>query len=264
MFGMATLSLDLRERILSAYDKGDGHRDQIARRFCVSEGMVKKLIQQRRHLGDIRPQHHRSGRKPKILATHRQAIRKNLAAKPDLTLEELRDAVGLECTIQALHYALVDMGLTYKKTLRASEQDRDDIVKARRQWRRRQNRFDPNRLVFLDESGAQTNMTRLRGRAGRGKRVNAAAPCGRWASTTMIGSIRLDGTTTCMTIAGATDTEVFRAYVGEITLSGVAKGGHRDHGQPRGSQKCGDFGSDRRRRSRGVVPAGLFAGVQSN
>ena len=57
-------------------------------------------------------------------------------------------------------------------------------------------------------------MTRLRGRAGRGKRVNAAAPCGRWASTTMIGSIRLDGTTTCMTIAGATDTEVFRAYVG--------------------------------------------------
>jgi transposase len=115
MFGMATLSLDLRERILSAYDKGDGTRDQIARRFCVSEGMVKKLIQQRRHLGDIRPQHHRSGRKPKILATHRQAIRKNLAAKPDLTLEELRDAVGLECTIQALHYVLVDMGLTYKK-----------------------------------------------------------------------------------------------------------------------------------------------------
>ncbi len=45
--------------------------------------MVKKLIRQRRHLGDIRPQHHRSGRKPKILATHRQTIRKNLAAKPD-------------------------------------------------------------------------------------------------------------------------------------------------------------------------------------
>ena len=115
MEGMATLSLDLRERILSAYDKGDGTRDQIARRFCVSEGMVKKLIQQRRHLGDIRPQHHRSGRKPKILATHRQAIRKNLKAKPDLTLEELREVVGLECSIQALHYVLASMGLTYKK-----------------------------------------------------------------------------------------------------------------------------------------------------
>jgi len=115
MIGMATLSLDLRERILTAYDNGEGTRDQIARRFCVSEGMVKKLIQQRRRLGDIRPQHHRSGRKPKILATHRQAIRKHLRVKPDLTLEELRDAVGLQCTIPALHYVLVDMGLTYKK-----------------------------------------------------------------------------------------------------------------------------------------------------
>ena len=72
MASMATLSLDLRERILSAYDNGEGTRDQIARRFCVSEGMVKKLNQQRRHLGDIRPQHHRSGRKPKILAAHRR------------------------------------------------------------------------------------------------------------------------------------------------------------------------------------------------
>ncbi len=77
--------------------------------------MIKKLIQQRRHLGDIRPQHHRSGRKPKILATHRQVIRQNLKAKPDLTLEELREVVGLECSIQALHYVLAGMGLTHKK-----------------------------------------------------------------------------------------------------------------------------------------------------
>lgn len=59
-------------------------------------------------------------------------------------------------------------------------------------------------------------MTRLRGRSKRGKRLHAAAPCGRWRSTTMISSMRLDGTTTCMTIAGATDTEVFRAYVKEV------------------------------------------------
>ena len=112
---MATLSLDLRERILTAYDKGDVTREQIARRFCVSLGMVKKLIQQRRRLGDIRAQHHRSGRKPKILSSHRQAMREALEAKPDLTLEELRDIVGLDCTIPALHYVLEDMGLTYKK-----------------------------------------------------------------------------------------------------------------------------------------------------
>ncbi len=99
MFGMATLSLDLRERILSAYDKGDSTRDQIARRFLRFEGMVKKLsnnggISVISDHGNIIARSYR-----KILATHRQAIRKNLAAKPNLTLEELRDAVGLECTV---------------------------------------------------------------------------------------------------------------------------------------------------------------------
>lgn len=59
-------------------------------------------------------------------------------------------------------------------------------------------------------------MTRLRGRAPRGRRLHAAAPCGRWQSTTMISSVRLDGTTACMTIAGATDKEVFRTYVEKV------------------------------------------------
>ena len=52
---MTTISMDLRQRILKAYDRGDTTREQVARRFEVSVGMVKKLIQQRRHAGDIAP-----------------------------------------------------------------------------------------------------------------------------------------------------------------------------------------------------------------
>jgi len=59
-------------------------------------------------------------------------------------------------------------------------------------------------------------MTRLRGRAPRGRRLLAKAPHGHWRTTTMISSVRLDGTTACMTIEGATDTAVFQAYVREI------------------------------------------------
>jgi transposase len=92
------------------------------------------------------------------------------------------------------------------------------VKKGRRGWRRQQPKLDPARLVFIDESGAKTNMTRLRGRAPRGERLHASAPCGRWESTTMISSVRLDGSTACMTIEGATNTEVFRAYVKEILL----------------------------------------------
>lgn len=111
---MRTFSLDLRERILAAYDNKEGTREDIAKRFRVSLGMVKKLLQQRRRLGDLRPQHHRSGRKPK-LAEHHAALRAQLIENPDLTLQELRSALGLQCSLPAIHYALAALGLTYKK-----------------------------------------------------------------------------------------------------------------------------------------------------
>lgn len=120
---MATLSLDLRQRILSAYDRGDSTRGQVARRFEVSEGMVKKLLAQRKQSGDISPQHHRSGRKPKIQSSHRRQLKNLVSQEPDLTLEELRSRLGLDCTIQAIHYVLVDMGISYKKR-RSVQQNR--------------------------------------------------------------------------------------------------------------------------------------------
>lgn len=67
-------------------------------------------------------------------------------------------------------------------------------------------------------------MTRLRGRALRGRRVHASAPCGRWRTTTMISSVRLDGTTACMTIDSPTDTEVFRTCVAEVLCPTLRKG----------------------------------------
>lgn len=114
---MKTLSLDLRQRILDSYDQEDATRTQIAKRFRVSLGMVKKLIQQRRHTGDIGSLHHRCGRKPLIVESHRKQMSKLLGSKPDMTLKELREALGLECSLPAIHYVLHSMGLTYKKRL---------------------------------------------------------------------------------------------------------------------------------------------------
>jgi len=112
---MKTLSVDLRERIVAAYDRGDRTRAQIAARYDVSEGMVKKLLQQRRHTGDLAPRHRFSGAKPKITPTHQQHLRRLVRDHPDMTLEELRDALGVACTPQAVHYVLQKMGLPLKK-----------------------------------------------------------------------------------------------------------------------------------------------------
>ena len=78
--------------------------------------------------------------------------------------------------------------------------------------------------MFLDESAAKTNLTRLRGRAPRGERVHDRAPAGHWCVTTMIGSVRLDGTTACMTIEEATDTDIFRAYVQHVLIPTLRPG----------------------------------------
>ena len=83
----------------------------------------------------------------------------------------------------------------------------------REEWRTQQGALDLTRLVFLDESGAKTNMTRLRGRALGGRRLVDSAPHGHWCTTTIIGAVRLDGSTACMTVDGPTDTDIFREYV---------------------------------------------------
>ena len=98
------------------------------------------------------------------------------------------------------------------------------MARSRRRWHRRQGGLDPTRLVFIDESAAKTNLTRLRGRAPRGERLVCHAPHGHWRTTTMISSVRLDGTSACLTIEGATDTEVFQAYVREVLVPSLRVG----------------------------------------
>jgi transposase len=112
---MRTISLDLRERILASYDQKEGTREEIAHRFRVSLGMVKKLLQRRRQGEDIGPRYHRCGLKPGKVAAQSQTFRQLLSRKPDMTLEELRRATALDCTLPAIHYVLEKMGLTYKK-----------------------------------------------------------------------------------------------------------------------------------------------------
>ena len=112
---MKTITLEVRERILKSYAQPGRTRSEVATWFGVSVGMVKKLLQQRRQIGDVAPQHHRAGRKPMITLAHRKRFQTLLQEQPDLTLAELRTATGLTCSLPAIFYVLSDLGLTYKK-----------------------------------------------------------------------------------------------------------------------------------------------------
>ena len=91
-------------------------------------------------------------------------------------------------------------------------------------WQKAQPLMNPERLVFIDESGAKTNMTRLYGRAKSGQRALDDAPSGHWCTTTMISSVRLDGSTDCMVVDEATTKDIFKAYVEQILLPTLKAG----------------------------------------
>ena len=112
---MRAFSTDLRERIVAAYDRGGSTQPQVAARFGVSLGLVKKLLAQRRRTGQIAPLAHRGGHPPKLRQTHLRRLRGLVRKQPDLTLEQLRAATGLQCSLVAIHRALAKLGLTYKK-----------------------------------------------------------------------------------------------------------------------------------------------------
>jgi len=73
--------------------------------------------------------------------------------------------------------------------------------------------IDPERLVFIDETGANTKMTRRYGRARRGQRVVGKVPHGHWMTTTFVAALRHDGLTTPLVVDGPMNGDVFLAYV---------------------------------------------------
>lgn len=100
-----------------------------------------------------------------------------------------------------------------KKVLKATEQDRPDVVQQRAEWKVLQAGLNAERLVFLDETWAKTNMTRPRGRSLKGTRLVAKVPHGHWKTTTFLAALRTSGLTAPLVIDGAVNGDIFLAYV---------------------------------------------------
>jgi transposase len=81
----------------------------------------------------------------------------------------------------------------------------------------------PNRLVFVDEAGVATDLTRRHARAPRGQRAHGSAPAGRWRRLTVLGALAAAGVAAAMTIERATDTAVFLAFLDQVLIPELAR-----------------------------------------
>lgn len=222
---MASYSQDLRDRVLRSLERGEGST-AIARRFEVSVRWVDE-VKRRLHRNAERSSRQLGGYRISRVAAFEPQIRAWIAKEVDLTLAELCERLaehGVIIKVPALWHQLDKWGLSLKKTLHASEQEREDVQSQRAQWKENQPVLDVTKLVFLDETGASTNMTRTCGRAPKGERCVASAPHGHWKTTTFIAGLRIGEITAPMVLDGPMNGPAFLAYVEQFLCPTLTPG----------------------------------------
>ncbi len=120
--------------------------------------------------------------------------------------------------------SLPGTGSALKKIVHAAEQERADVAEARQRWREDQPSLDPARLVFIDETGTSTNMTRLRGRGPRGARVVGRVPHGHWKITTFVAGLRCGAVTAPFVIDRPMNGPIFRTYLERCLIPTLTPG----------------------------------------
>ena len=108
--------------------------------------------------------------------------------------------------------------------IHAAEQKRPDVEQKRQEWAKHIPEFGMERLVFLDETWATTNMTRRYGRAPVGERLIDYVPFGHWKVTTFVGALRHDGLVAPMVVDGPVNGAVFLAYVEQVLVPTLKEG----------------------------------------
>ena len=98
------------------------------------------------------------------------------------------------------------------------------MARRRSQWKTYQNRIDPSRLVFIDETWTKTNMAPLRGWAPRGQRLKAKVPHGHWKTMTFLAALRHDRIDAPWFLEGPIDGDSFRLYVEKVLLPTLCPG----------------------------------------
>ncbi|MGB6856128.1 MAG: IS630 family transposase [Terracidiphilus sp.] len=111
-----------------------------------------------------------------------------------------------------------------KKSLHATERDSEENRRRREEFVARLATIPPERLVFLDESGVTTRMTRLYARAVGGARVHESRPEGDWKILTILGAMSSRGIIAAMTVEAATDREIFLAFLDEVLCPALRPG----------------------------------------
>jgi transposase len=218
-------SIDLRERALARVEKGETLRS-VAALFGISPSCISKWGTLRRRTGDVAPGKVGGHRKRALSGEVAEWLRARMRASA-FTLRGLAAELaerGVKTEARAVWVFVHAEGLSYKKTLVASEQSRPDVARKRMRWKARQAGVDPKRLVFVDETWVKTNMEPLRGWGPRQERLRAPVPHGHWKTLTLVAALRHDRIDAPWVIDGPINGEIFSVYVEKVLVPTLVQG----------------------------------------
>jgi transposase len=116
---MKAYSLDLRQRVVAAYEKGKGSLAEVAEQFNVGQTFVKKMLRQHRETGSVAPLEHGGGRQPSLSDKEHRLLRQKVKEQPDVSLSELQEhlltRVGATVSLPTIHRSLRQSGHSRKK-----------------------------------------------------------------------------------------------------------------------------------------------------
>jgi transposase len=226
---MHAYPIELRQRIVDAYDRGEGSVRELAERFAVEARTVQRYLTRRRQTGMLTPEPHGGGHPRALNAKDERALRALMREKCDRTDQDyakrLSQKIGRPVTRQAVNRAWKRMGITRKKKdLHATERDEPRVVQKRDSYRRYIRQFPAWRRVYVDEFGAHLGMTRRYARAPRGKRARCAAPENTNPPITLVMGLRTRGVVAPFAFCGAMNGVVFNGYVQRCLVRSLRPG----------------------------------------
>jgi transposase len=214
------LSVDLRERVVAAVADGISCR-AAAVRFGVSAASAIRWRQRAVREGSPAPKPQGGDRRSGRIDAHGDLIRATIAETPDMTLEELQAMLRGQASRSASARCGGSSIVTRSRVKKDRARHRAGPARHPEpslDWFEDQIDLDPDRLVFIDETWASTNMARRHGRCRRGERLRAGMPHGHWKTTTFVAGLRNTGMVAPMVLDGPINRDAFTAYVRQVLV----------------------------------------------
>jgi len=210
-------SRDLRNKIMEAYQNGEGSMRQLGKRFKVSVTFIFTLVKRLSQTGSIDPKPHGGGRSPGVKAEGQDFLKQLIKQQPDLTLEELAQKYQKDfkpVSTSTIDRTLKKLKLTRKKkSLFEPRKNTPENHTKQQNYQTNIAAFEAEDFIFLDETGSVRNSTRSQARSLQGQRIKSPNSLIRGPRISTIGTLGTEGILTSLCYEGTLNFNLFEYFV---------------------------------------------------